>query len=570
MTTPESVVYNKREGSGAAQIFGQPGQPVRALMLRKQDALQRQRVAEAEAKLAKDKRDQKMFEILAVSPEKTFQPFDDQVRNVATEHRKKVEGYFNAGGDPNNPSFQSWNKGEWDRINGLARKGIYIQDKIKATMDTIKQNPYLKTDYYYPKIFDHYMDAHGNGKPLDQVNVNDIESIYQTDPGGFDMNKYTNDFLANIKDNVFNYVKKRNTAYGTETDDVEVKTKGALYTPDAKTTSGVQEDEFGNPILKISNEVLNSFADSPNAQRAVEHMAQQTGQDPRQVMSELIQNNMATRGGGFSRNVKPTSKMLPWTYYQNNNSLAGIKQQDIPRATQRLRNIGNIMNAFWNEDGTRRDEPSPEAVQALNYIAKNTKFGDGEVLEATFLPGSTEPGKTAALGAPVDNSPNDRIAFKVKFSDRGSPKVQTVDLDEQTAPALNSIFETSKTEGGYNVGYDQLLNLNQELGGQIFNSRIDRSHFNKQRAEIEQQQVSKWKNMEDLDQLNGKVLAGKKITSASKKPGTYWWSDDKISVTLEDGSKAEIDPNDPESYKTLSKLYNQGAKKKGESGIEWK
>jgi hypothetical protein len=573
MATPESLVFNRREGTGAAQIFGTPGNPARALMLRQQDAAQRARQRAAEEKLAKEKRDQKMFEIMAVSPEKTFQPFDEQVRKEADTHRAKVVDYFNKGGNPDNAGFQNWNNSQWDRINSVARKGTYIEKKIKDTMDLITKDPYLRQDYYMPKIFDQYMDANGNGKPLDQINVNAIESIYQTDPDGFDAQKYTNDFLSNIKDNVYNWVKKRNTAYGTETDDVELKTKGLLYTPDDSTASGVREDEFGNPELNITNEVINSFADSPNAKRYVETMASRTGQDPRQIMSELIQGNLLTRGGGFAKNVRPQSKMMPWNYFQQQNSVAGFKQEDVPRASQRLRNIGDIMNAFWNEDGTRREDPAPEAMQALNYIAKNTKFGDGEVLEATFVPGNTKPGKETVMGSPVDASPNDRIAFKVKFSDRGSPKVQTIDLDDQTAPALNAIFETAKTEGGYKVGFDQLLNLNQTLGNSLFQPRIDRSYFNKQRAETERAQVGKWQKMEDLDALKGKVLGGKKIAAVGQKTGAWWWSKPTITMTFEDGSQAEMDPNEEGGYDVLSKLYNQGGKTSapgtGESGIKW-
>lgn len=561
--TGEELVYGKREGSGAAQIFGRAGDPAGALMLRKRDVQQRAAQEEARRAAAKQERDQKMMEMIAVSPEKTFQPFEDQVRGVADQHRQKIVDYFNSGGDPANPSFQQWNKSEWDKINGVARKGTFIQDKIKATMDLITKDPYLKQDYYFPKIFDKYMDENGNGRPLDQINVNEIESIYQSDPAGFDAQKYTNDFLSNVKENVYNWVKKRNTAYGTETDDVEVKTKGLLYIPDDSTASGVQEDEFGNPVLNITNEVLNSFSNSDNAKRYVEAMAQQSGGDPRQLMSEMIQTNLMTRGGGFSKNVKPTSKMLPWNYFQNQNSLGGINQQEIPRASQRLRNIGDMMNAFWNPDGTRRDEPTPEAIQALNYIAKNTKFGDGEVLEATFVPATTKPGKNEVMGVKTDNSPNDRIAFKVKFSDRGSPKVQTIDIDEQTGPALNAMFETAKTEGGYKVGYDQLLNLNQQLGNQLFTSRIDRSYFNKQRAEIEQGQIQKWTAFEDLDLMKNKSFDGKKVTEAKKKSGQWPWNDDLLELTLEDGSKIEINPKDEANYDKLMKMYRDTGSNSG-------
>lgn len=564
--TGEELVYGKQEGSGAAQIFGRPGDPARALLLRKQDAQQRARQEEARRALAKQQRDQAMMEMIAVSPEKTFQPFEEQVRQAADQHREKIVQYFNQGGDPNNVGFQQWNKSEWDKINGVARKGAYIQDKIKSTMDLITKDPYLKQDYYFPKIFDTYMDENGRGRPLDQINVNEIESIYQRDPQGFDAQKYTNDFLSNIKENVYNWVKKRNTAYGTETDDVELKTKGLLYTPDETTSSGVREDEMGNPLLNITNEVLNSYSNSDNAKRYIETMAQQTGVDPRQLMSEMIQTNLKTRGGGFSKNVKPMSKMLPWNYFQQQNSLAGLNQQEIPRASQRLRNIGDIMNAFWDEDGSRREEPTPEAVQALNYIAKNTKFGDGEILEATFVPGVNKEGQQDVMGVKTKSSPNDRIAFKVKFSDRGSPKVQTIDIDEQTGPALNAIFETAKTEGGYKVGYDQLLNLNKELGNQLFESRIDRSYSNKKVAEAEQNQIKSWSNFEDLGKLKNRSLDGKKVTEAKKKPGTFWWSDDVLELTMEDGSKVEINPADEGSYDTLLKMYKDTGTSKPKTG----
>jgi hypothetical protein len=558
METPQSTVYLGREGTGAAQVFGREGNPM-AVVHQRIANVERKEALEAERKrLAKQQRDTKMFEILNVSPEKTFEPFNKQVLDLAQQHREKVVEYFNSGGTVN-PNFTSWNTKEWDRINDSARKGMYIQKKIGETMEEIKKNPYLDESHYYPKIWDHIMDEFGNGKPLDQVNIDNISSIYSNDPSGFNLDKYANDFYGNIKDNVFNWVAKRNTKYGTETDDVELKVKGKLYQPDETTTSGVKEDANGNPIVNVTSDVLNSFAESPLAKKRLEQMAQEQGVTPQ----EWIANRFSAMGGGFNKNAKPQSKMFPGGYYNLPDEL-GFKKADIPKATERMTNIGNILNAFWAPDGSRTAEPSPEARAALSYLIANAKFGDGEIIDADFASGTTRPGKTRYWDGELDNSADDRIVLRVKYSDTRMPKTESISLDEMNAGELNGLFNTAKTEGGFKVGYDQLRLLNEKTDNKLFQSRKDRSYSNAQTAAAEQQQVANWQEFKDLDSMKGKIIGGKKIAAVSVARSTGWWpSDEGINVVYSDGSKEMIKAD---QYDKLAEIHQ--AKKGNASASE--
>jgi len=552
---PQSLVYQGREATGTAQIFGREGNPFNAVRSRMADIEKKKAIEAEKAKLAKQERDKKMFEVISVSPEKTFHPFNQQVLNAAQEHRNRVMEYYSSGGT-DNPQFQAWNKTQWEKVNDLARKGVYIQEKINATMEEIKKNPYLDQTYYFPKIWDSIMDAHGNGKPLDQINVDQIAQVYQQDPAGFNLDKYATDFYGNIKDNVFNWVEKRNTALGTETDDIELKVKGQLYQKDQNTTSGVVEDEWGNPQMNITNDVLNSFAGSPLAKQRLQQMAEEQGIDPR----EWLASRFKALGGGFNKNVRPGSKFYPGAY-TNQPDETGIPKKDIPKATERMKNIGNILNAFWDEDGSRRDDPSPQAQAALSYIVANARFGDGEILDASFVPGTTKPGAMKVFDDEIENSPDDQIVFRVKYSDRGRPKTERISIDEMNAAQLNGIFNTSKTEGGFKIGYDQLRMLNQKKDNELFSSRIDRSYMNEQTANAEQDQIKSWQSYQDLDKMKGKVLNGKRIQSVSRKKSYgFFPSDLGIQVTYHDGS-TEVIP--VEEYDRLSEIHKA---KKGNTG----
>ncbi|HEY0770248.1 MAG TPA: hypothetical protein VGD31_07920, partial [Sphingobacteriaceae bacterium] len=142
--SPESLVYRQMEGTGAAQIFGREGNPMRAVMQRQADIGRKRAIQAEEAKLAKEKRDKKMWDLINVDPEKAFEPFNKQVKDAADSHRQKIADYFEKGGNPDDATFQRVVKKGWDDVNDLARRSNYIKDTLAATQEAIKKDPFLK------------------------------------------------------------------------------------------------------------------------------------------------------------------------------------------------------------------------------------------------------------------------------------------------------------------------------------------------------------------------------------------------------------------------------------------
>ena len=555
MDTPESLVYRGQEGTGAAQIFGREGDPFKAIQIRKADQERRAAIDEAKKERARQERNKKMMDLIMVDPDKTFQPFNDQVLSAAEKHRAAVVDYFEKGGNPDDPKFLSWNKKGWGEVNDKAARGKYIENEIKQTMEQIKASPYLNTDHYFPKLFDLYMDENGNGKNFDDVDINKIRNIFHDDPSGFNATKYTKDFMGALKENVFNWKKQKNIANGIETDDVQVKVRGGLYNPDPGTASGVEEDENGNPVINATNDFINAFTANENAGRYIDQIVQQTGQSRKAVIESLVKPQ-----GAFARDVKTTTSRNPqWYYDALNASRGGISPEQVPLATNRWENLNNSINAFYNPDGSRRSEPTPEAKAALGYLKKNVKMGGGDVIDAQFVAGTNTPGNSSINGMTVENDPNDRIVFSVKSGNRPA-KPMTINLnDEGSIAELNGLFETAKTEGGAKFGVDQLLKFKGKNLSDLYANRAGLTAANEQAKAAENATVEKWVKAEEPDALVGRIHDGKRIkdVKVNKKPGVlgFGGGPQSYDVQYEDGSYGEI----PLNYEELSKVY------KGES-----
>jgi len=147
MDTPESIVYQGREGTGLAQVFGQPGDPLG--QFQHNEAVKQRKAAEAAAaaRQAKAERDKKQWNLMNVDPEKAYAPFNQQVLDAADQHRKMIGEYFEKGGDPDDPAFQRTVKAGWDAVNHKARQSNYVKDTIDETMKGIQANPYQIPEY---------------------------------------------------------------------------------------------------------------------------------------------------------------------------------------------------------------------------------------------------------------------------------------------------------------------------------------------------------------------------------------------------------------------------------------
>jgi hypothetical protein len=517
--TGESVVARGAEGTGAAQVFH--GNPLRGYFNIRASQAKAQAVKSAEEAKAKQERDKKMMEIISVSPEKTFQPFNEQVLAAANQHRKLGMEYLGKGGDPASPNFLMANQAGWEKVNDVARRGVYIKDKIDKTMSLIEKDPYLKAEYYYPKIFDQYMDPYGNGKPIDNIDVNKIENVYTEDPMGFDIGKYTKDFMGSLKENVFNWKKQKNTNMGLEADDVEVKVKGALYTPDETTASGVREDANGNPIINATPDFVNSFTSNENAKRFIQKYADQNGMDVKQAIESFVSPQ-----GGFQKQLRPIYRTpSQWFMDYQNAARGGISPDKVPQATRRWENIHNVVNAFYDPDGNRMTSANPQARAALGYLKKNVKLGGGDVLDADIVPGSNAPGSTSIMGMNVPNNASDRVVFKVKFGTRGQAKPIDINLSDEGAGAqLNALFEQAKSEGKFNIGFDQLADWKGVNPSEMYKGREGMAQVNEQLKAMENETVdNKWLKGEGAEEFVGKIHNGKEIEDAKPnvEPGVF-------------------------------------------------
>lgn len=571
--TPGNTVALGREGTGVAQIFGREGNPMDAFRQRKAE-VERKNLLQAErVRLQKEKRDKDMLTAMAVDPEKTFQPFNDQVMSAAKSHTDRIENYFNAGGS-SNPSFQTWNKQEWAKVNDMARRGNYIKDVIAQTEKRIDDNPYLKgrkTDIM-KRVFDTYMNPDGSGKPFDQINENEIANIPDS-PEFYDVDKLVDDFVQKMDENTASWVERRNTAYGLESDEHKTSYRQGLFTPaptdkDGKssTKSGLMEDEYGNPIVNIQPEIRNALVNSsPDRLAAIAYQADRAKMAPEEFIDAKIKEKLSGMGGGYK--VGPTQfgqKFYPKASVNEVDETTGLKVKDLPKADLRMKNIGEIMNAFWDTEGGRRDTPTPEAMQALAYVKQNAKFGNGQILDAVYVPGTNAPGTTAAMGMNVANNPSDRMVMKVSYpGQKGKVKPESISLDDESGASLNSLFETATAEGKTHFGYDQLRMRNEQLSNSLFTPRIDREFNNKRVAEAEQGQVEKWQNLEDLNSMVGKVLDGKTITKVEPTPGpgvTSWFGNTAgLTIKFSDGTQQEIDEDDSELYNKLADIYKADA-----------
>lgn len=568
--TPENTVYQGREGTGEAQIFGREGNPLQAVRTRMAQLQQRKDIEYERNRLAKAQRDKEMYEALSVQPEKTFQPFNDQVQKAANEQWTKTADYFNKGGT-RNADFDAWNKQQWGKINSMARRGTYIQDAIGKVTKEIDDNPYLKPqkENIMKSVFDMYMNPDGTAKPFDQINEKDILNVTSR-PEFYDLDKFFGDFATNAKTNTTNWVNKVNTALGQEIDDVELKASN-FFIPDAKT--GVKMVN-GVPVINVTDEMINAAVDgNPQRRDAILLGAQKEGITPREFVTKRLTGAVLNKGAGFDFDIKPMSKFYP-SSSDNKPNQYGIKPAETNTYLSRVQNIDALNNAFFNPDGSRRSEPTESAQAALSQVAKNTKFGNGDVLESILIPGTTDASVTVG-GKTFPGSPKDRVGFYVKFpGTKTAPKWMYQDLGAEQGGAINSLFETSKTQGKAKVNWDAAMAMAQGEGIKYGDNNTD---FNLQQAsQAQSSQIQRWQNFEDLSTLKNKVVDGKRVTSVNRAD-TPWnpFSKKSLKLTFSDGTSSEVSTDDAAALENLyhAEQYQPPAQssetKPSSSGIDY-
>jgi len=560
METPESTVYRGVEGSGAAQIFGRPGNPMQAYLYRKNDIARREAIQYERDKLLKQQRDKKTWDILNVEPEAAWEPFNQQVISASNVVRKQTADELAA--RPWLVEDQNWiaaNKKRWDDVNAIARRSQYIKKEIDATRQTIKDAPYLEPEYYHTKINDLYMNPDGTAKNLNDVDVNKIRNIYIDDPRGFNTVKYEQDYKKGLNDNMSNYITQRQANNGILTEDHETKWKGRVYTADPSSPYGVKVDANGEPVINDVPELYDGFLNSDFARRAYSAMAADKGVP----VNDFVRPRIVS-ASSLTQQVKPQFSRNPATpQWQYNLQHGGGLSNDEQNMSRRVFDyIGNITNAFYDEDGNRRTDANPNAREALGHL-RGKKLGAGVVQDATLVPGTNKPGK--------GNSPNDRLILKMRASN-GKTSTQEIDLaDEGSAAELWNGFNQGGYFGKKQIPFDAAVD---QLG-------IDPQSFWKGKENLGVNQEKEQAVINDLTEgngfeaLQGKTYNGQQIKSITPKKERSFFAPINgdfvgYDVELANGQKKFIKADDTDALQNIlrstTKVQTAGKKK---TGVTW-
>lgn len=544
MATPESLVYRGREGTGLAQVFGREGDPMGAYKQRKAEIEYKRAVEAEKAKLAKEKRDKDLWALINVDPDKAFEPFQKQVADSANKLRENITKEVELTGGNITDQIRLKAKRGWDEVNTLAAKTHFVKNTLSETKAAIEKDPYLDYSYYFPKLNDIYMDEKGNAKSVDEIDVDAIKNIHISDTGGWNEKKFFKDFLDGLNENMSSYVTQKATNNGILTEEVEAKWKGDLYSADPNSSIGVRVDKDGNPILNITQDLINAITSSDTARRALQAEADRRGID----LEEVVREKIAPRAG-LKVDKKPSfSRDMNWI--SNTPNQFGLKPSEVNLATNRATKIKNLINGV-GADGS----VSPDAQSALGALI-NAKFGDGHILNAQIIPANNTPGTVEVFpGTVVNNSPHPRVVLRVKYSDRGFPKAEEIQLDNESAfEALNGIMQTSQAEGGKKFSTDQLMGV---MGwndlSKLYEDNQGLSKVNEAAKQAEVSLLNKINSYgvnEDIPELVGRYADGMKITAANRRvtepgwsPGLFgkpWGQKEGVEIELTDSKGKKI------------------------------
>lgn len=550
----ESSVHRGIEGTGEAIVYGQPGNPMRAFLARKQSVEREQAIKAQQEQIAREARNKKMTDILAVDPEKAFEPFDNQVMDAMKGYRSKVQDFFAKGGNPDTPSFKVWNQNEQDKVNNIARRSQFLKQVITSTQDDINKNPYLKSDYYNPKIWDMYMDHNGKGLPLDSIDPEKIKSIYQHDPMGFNDAKYVKDYMDGLNENMTSYVTQKAQNNGILTDATSAKWKGDVYVPDNNSDIGVKKGPDGKPLVHVTPSLVQSFTNSSTAGNFYKRIAEERGLPIEQVIAEKVGGLQIQHHPSFSR--------------ESNWMNDGWKPQDVQTADNTFKTIGHIVNAFTGADGKPVSEANPKAREAIGHLAKNLPIGGGKSVGAELVRGTNKPGKDVHMGVKTNNSPNDRLLIKV-LNGKGIAHNEEIDLTDEGAVA--TLFDNLK-DAGYmgksNIAFDaaaEKLNVNPS---KLWKGR----EYQAVNQKAQQAMVNDWSAGKSgtVNDFIDRQVDGKRITHA-KQDLSMMGNIKGYELTLDDGSTKYVTKDDYDTFTDIARSdKSQVAKPAKKSlGIKW-
>ncbi|HEY0771454.1 MAG TPA: hypothetical protein VGD31_14075, partial [Sphingobacteriaceae bacterium] len=282
-----------------------------------------------------------------------------------------------------------------------------------------------------------------------------------------------------------------------------------------------------------------------------EAVAAQQGKDLREVVRDQFQI-----AGGLKQDKSASFSREPnWMFDYFNAASHGLKPNQVQQATNRAKKIESIINAI-QDDG----KITPAAQAAVGAL-KNTKYGDGDVIDVKLVPGNNTPGTIEPFeGSVITNDPNPRLVLKVKYSDRGLPKTEQVILsDEGAFETLNGLFESSPSEGKQSFSTDQLTSLMKYDLSKLYRGQRGVAEQNEADKATENKVVAEWQKGESLETLSGRYFEGKKILSAKRTkvdPGIFGLGKKHVIELEFDGPNGkEYKDIDEKDYESLAKIY---------------
>jgi hypothetical protein len=276
-----------------------------------------------------------------------------------------------------------------------------------------------------------------------------------------------------------------------------------------------------------------------------------------------VVNNVFRNVGGLKTDIKPQTRapqqMAKWQWELENGG--NIKPDELKYSKRVFEDIHSMVNAFYDADGNRVQVANPNARAAAGLL-EGTKFGNGTIQKAEFVPGSNKPGL----------SPNDRLVLTVKAGTAGKTSKEEVDLTgEGATPELWNYYKGTGRMGKLNVDYDKAID---KLG-------LDPANFYKGREYQGEYQKQEKAVIDSLGQgQGGESLQGKSFNGAPIKAvaprieKTLWHPIDGefkgYDITLDNGQKAFIPADDTDAFQNIlrskSKIQTAGKKK---TGVNW-
>ena len=443
-----SNVFQRREGTGAAQILGNSVNPLMLMQQKKanyaQMAAARQK-AEGEAKAARDKR---WSELFAWNPDARWEPFDRQVRDATREMMDWQVQAAKSGVDPDSVDFRNQLRQRQDQINMIASKSNYLKqsyDEIHKTFSEDKKG-YFNQNYYLEKLNDTYMDPNGNGHAIMNIDVNSARGILD-DPAGYNIEAIASDFVDGLPEKLMEDYEKKATGLGEYFDKESFKSKLFVKGQDGK----LKVDENGNPMLNLSPEVMRAAMQNTLIANYVNKFAEGDEAKKQALLRQILTPHDQTEISNTPTGV---------TKYDKDNSNgwgSGLTLEDI--ANNRVQNVYEAVNGM-------NAETLHQAVQDL----------DGIELEYTYPTGPGESGTPKEIVITLDQG------FIPGTPERKPPKVikmpiGTFEQKEKAANRLNNLID--EATHGKKVGAD-IFNVkwkeftkNKKSSGVDFNAKED-------------------------------------------------------------------------------------------------